>query len=269
MFRGRRGDTSLVFEVIFSIVGFLAFALAAFLHINNATDGTEYFSEVYSSEFTSLAELATAGQGEVFLRFDNLKPLEVDATFTDSNIRIGRFERHYGLEQEYVFPEAFDILPQTMFFRKTASAFTITDSRDIIETCSLVRPAIDARDATFMVQIEGAVTDREKEEMVNTFFANIPYENVQNGVFSINIELLKGSENSISIDASNKEMGVFGCHFREAITTLSLIDFVHSTREQSDGQYALSIRITTTNTQTIDPIHVGLALEQALGGFYG
>src|SRR4051812_40729012 len=95
---GRRGSTSMMYEVIMSLLLVALFAAASFSFITRNANGEQYFSKFYSTDLATSADIVNAGYGDVVLRYDNIRP-GLDLRFWNENgrVRIGKPDANVGV----------------------------------------------------------------------------------------------------------------------------------------------------------------------------
>lgn len=95
---GRRGTLLVSYETLMALVLIGLFAYASLNYISAKANGELYFSKFYSKDLSTSAEIASAGAGNVNLRYDNLKDnLELRYSFSEGTVTVGNIGKN-GVE---------------------------------------------------------------------------------------------------------------------------------------------------------------------------
>lgn len=284
MVHGRKGEESLILEVLISIAFFTLFGVTAFLYIASNANSEAFFAKVYATEVATMAELVNAPQGDVTLTYDNLREdlayrFEMTASrIVVSPIReegIGPSEtRFYGMADEYVRESVLDD-PSYLVLRKVGGSFGILDAQRSFGACT--HPGtrlVPLHEASVWFTADG-LSDEELQEVEDELFRTlnefkIPIASDEaTATVLITLHVQSGSSDVLATQQTSEDGAAIACLFEQSLEALSLREFSGTQPPTSlQSRIELEMTLTIDNTGIFDPEYIGQGLGHALGRYY-
>lgn len=302
---GRRGSTSLMYEIVISLILLGLFAVTAFLYVNANAKGEQYYSQFYAADLGTTADLVVAGNGDVLLRYDNLKPT-LDLAFWLVNGRIGvaktpvpegftrvglaglstetttsltepsyAAEQYYGRAQDYPAPKVL-VNPTYLALRKinepSYEAFSIDEAETLLDQCPTAEPELELSDAVVWFDIEG-LTAEERRRAREAFAETLPSGVAQaareeQATIRFYVKRATG-ESSLSFSPTNQDGAQFACLFARHLSLLSLHEWEKPELQPSGSAFTVTATVTTGRDVILRPEDIGKAAALALARMYG
>jgi hypothetical protein len=298
---GRKGSLPLVYEIVVSLLLLGLFAGVVYLYIAGNANGASFWSKVYAQDLSTSAELALAGNGDVSLRYDNLKTtLNLGFWLTNGKVAVAKLPQaatafeittsgvrsetaldigeppgaakgHYGLAQEYPRPGLLQN-PSYLALRKIGTAFSIMPADLVDFACPAATPPVAKENARVQLEVKGSYTDEQKTQMLDALRAvlkDTPLQVVEkDGTIPITITRQQGQKLAVSFAPSGPAGARLSCLFLEKLQTITNSPFEGAAPSPSGASFGLDATITLTSNDQITPDYIGKAIGLALAGMY-
>lgn len=283
---GRRGDVTMMYEIVISLLLIAFFTYATFTFIAANARGEGYFSRFYALDLGTTAEIVNAGYGDVVLRYDNLKPtLDLAFWFGDSIVAVERpsgpisEERYEGLapnmssfaaRQHYGKAESYAgatvaVNPVFLIFRKSDGVFAVMEGDATLKTCPLVsEKAVPAANAWIYLDADPAVVAEFKQQLASTKLVVTDKREGANIILSVKQE--NAAEDTIEFTSTSADGISFSCLFKQQLESATLARFAGDMPTQSGTAFQVGVTLRTRSPVRND--QVAKALAKAMVVYY-
>jgi len=298
---GRRGSIPWVFEVLISLILLALSGYAMFEFIASNARGEGFFSRYHSADIASIAQLAAAPQGDVVIRYDNLRDdLDLGFWFTNGRVAVGVPRRGGGtglssnrqptLPPSFEEPEtaaigryapvvdyrisAFDS-PGRLVITRHGPTIAILDAVAARDACPLPAAAqVPLADAKAWLWLTGALTPSERDEAIAAFRGVIGAtrigmaRNEEDATVSMRVTLAAGEATMLWMGPSSADAAGIACDFAQQLRILTLEDVVFTAPSVVDGPVVADVTLTAANDDRIGPSQIGRAAAYAIARRY-
>ncbi len=290
-----------------TLIGLILIALcgyAMFLYIGSNARGEGYFSRFHASDLSSIAQIAASADGDVVLKYDNLRPdLDLAFWFENGKVSVGTPQRSLspvgliGEDRQAALPDSITKPPSAAVGRyapvlsyrpatldrparviatRTGPTLTIQDGIAAPDTCPVtVSPQIPIQDARVWLEIAGSATQSERDEAIAAFRDTIGQSRIalattrEEATIRVTVTHESGTTSRLSAGAGGADATAIACDTAQQLRQLTLADIaftpsVPTGASTVDAQLTLMI----ANTDRIRPTQIGKGIAYAILGRY-
>jgi hypothetical protein len=278
---GRRGQLNWLLEVLGMLLVLALFAYLATSYINAKANGDAYFSRFHAEDISTTADAVLASQGDVVLRYDNIKH-DNRLSFWLDNGRVavakagdvsavtreppsGAAQRSYGRASTYA-GEYFIMAPTYLVLRKAGDTLGISTAETSLRSCASAPPTVPREEVR--VYVEGT---KETRDAFASALKGTPFTVVDapaQATIRLGAARASGTANAVQCAPTSQEGASFCCMAAEQLGTITAVPFAYEPPAIGGQEFAVQLTVTTTQGTTLTNGQVGKALAYALAVHY-
>lgn len=270
----------MLIEVVIALLLTGLFIAAVWTYLGSSKLGDRYFMDFYAADIATSAQIAAAGNGDVNLRYDNLKQ-NLPLTFWLENGRVavdGLAETEiepksasigtYGIVPEYPTGPAMHRNPAYLGIRKVGESLSIADIEGATRTCPRPRMlALEKGAITVHATVTG-LTDGERAQFATALKQGldglgIPLtEKAADANLQVTLTIDRATTPNLAADATTQDAARIACLFAEQLSSVTGTPFPRpdaTATASATPPIAITIAVTLADKRTVTPQQMATA----------